>query len=316
MRRKRSATVLVSAICAAVACTNTYADGREGAASIELAPKEKTADVIAASEPELGLKQQDSVFDEASTAEAQERLRAMNRSLEEKERYQLDTRQDVQRYQQENHQLALWYAKALLKGILREFVDERRDSIRHERERSRLQERAQAERDLQKQSRVPAARTPAQVAASEEEPSVAAEILKDVVRFVDTLTDQGVSFALPALSANIRLDTKTTVFETRLQSSIIDMSMNYQVPVAEGATAFGKPIVERVPEQISVSGTRSFQEVGLSAGVNYQVRGQHLSCALAKQVIGPLSAQVERQWDFTDGQQESSTASLNVSMTF
>lgn len=319
MRRNRATTAIISMICALVVCSSSYAASQHSAARIKLAPEREEQGSLSAADNTFAVDQQSPLFDTSATSEAQERLRVLNRSLEDKQRYQLDTRQDLERYQNENHQLALWYAKALIKSLLRGFVNDKRDQIRHERERDKIQERAQSESQMEKEPRVVnRGRAPALAHApvTQDEPSALGTIVKDAIRFVDNLTDQGVSIALPVLSANFRLNARTTVLETRLHSAILDMSMNYQVPIAEGATAFGKPLVERASEQISLSGSRSFQEIGLSAGVSYQVRGQHLSCAVAKHVIGPLSAQVERQWGFTDGQQESSTASLNVSMTF
>lgn len=302
---------------------SALAASKSPVSSIQLAPSSQASasrQLENLALPERGEREDGQLFQISQTVEARDRLKSMDSRLDEKHRFNLDTQLDNRRYMQENHELALWYVKALVKGFFKGLLNDSKESYHEDREAARAQERTRFESQRAHEramSRQPAmARKTLVEAEPEEKPGVISTVVMEAARFFDRFTDEGVSLALPVLSANFKLDTKNTVLETRLHSAILDMSMNYQVPFGESAKAFGKPLVEHTGEQMTVAGSRSFAEVGVSAGVSYEVNRQHLSCAVSKQVVGPLSAQVERQWGFEQGQGESSSASLNMSMTF
>lgn len=248
-----------------------------------------------------------------ATREAGEKLISMERSLEEKKNFQLETQTDVLNFESSNRDLAIWYAKTVARGMFKNLFQVARENFsqdqkRNQREEQRLTQRSEVG---SRAGRGPATWSPPE---PERKSFKLPNFIEDTAKFVRRLTDDGISLSLPVLSANFRFDTNRPRVETKVVSDVLDVSLDYRVDMPKLPEPL--PAFEEGGDLFVVSGTRQFDEIGISGNVQYQLEGAHLLCSLSKQVVGPVYAQIERQWDFTSGEQESSTARLSMSLAF
>lgn len=248
-------------------------------------------------------------FKDRPTAEAQDRLRALDTAYEHRRNYRTLTPHDVLAYERENHDIALQYVRGLMRAKIGEWLHGSRQYLRQERERGRLRDRAQSEKALvERAQRTPASYGPvtedaAQAAIETHEgplkpKSLLLRLLMQTARFFERLTNGGVTADTPLGETMARFDPQSSRLSGRLSNGQVDFVFSYRVHPPGKPMPFRGAAGDPNEERLSVSAGATIPIVGVQSAVGYQVLHRHLACSLSRELAPGLAAHVARSWQY------------------
>lgn len=268
-----------------------------------------------------GLEKAFELFSPAPTHEGNDRLEVIERVYHEKFSYQTGTQLDRINDLNERRDLARWYLRALWRAQLSALVRQAKATFRYDRVH---REQVEHNQSAFKDGRSPASpaagsRSPDSVAASEPgqiRVNSFEHFLAQATRFVEEFTNGGVLVNVDEFRARFALDPQSAVLNTSVTSPVISLGASYLTRSGDRPLPFSGAGSESGRERLVLSGARVIPGVGVQSWVRYDYFHQSLSCALRREFVGLVAAQVERSWELSGGGPMSSKASLSLSMLF
>ncbi len=259
------------------------------------------------------LEQQDDLFAVQPTHEAAERLAALNSKHEERVHYQTESSSETLAYLHANRDLIAWYVRALLRSRVARLVRDIRQHLRDEKVRDENIPEAVA---VAGGPKTVMSGSPSRGRSGTSAGRSFSRAFTAAVRFVEQVTNEGVTAEFEPVSARMKLNTQTTALSADLFSPFLNVGMSYRLLPPERPLPFSGLSPNGQEERLILTGVRSFPELGVVGSVQYQYRHHSLNCSLSKVIAGPVSGQVERSWDFGGTGVMVSRASVSMSVYF
>lgn len=238
----------------------------------------------------------------------------MTQVHEERQHYQLEAPRQALDFVHANHELALWYFRALIRGRVSRWLGESRQFLRDQKVHDESVPVSRS-RGLTRQSHDAENNVPA-LSSEVEREAAYLRILTMALQLIEHLTNEGITTGPRALSGRLRLNTQTSALRADVLSPVLNFGFSYLVLSPAHPLPFSGLSPDEHGERLAVWGERSIPALGVSGAVLYQYGSRNLSCLLVKTIFGPLSGQLERAWNFSGAGLLASRASLSMSVYF
>lgn len=222
------------------------------------------------------------IFDKTISAEMTSKYNAYYREYSERENYRLNTQVDYLKYQKSNQDLVEWTVKKLLQHHFENTV------------KKQVEDSAKRIATQSKDSGTKAAAS-AVVAISRVQKAIS-----------NTTVDLGQD-----TKTRFKYDFPSGVMRVGMTSPALDAMMDYRVKAADpeiGAIA--------QPERLSVGVSRKFASINAATSARYGMLSQTVNCGMNKQLVGPVSAQVDQVHNIRDTSKDETVYRLSLGLSF
>ncbi|MBI3556130.1 MAG: hypothetical protein HY074_07690 [Deltaproteobacteria bacterium] len=236
--------------------------------------------VVAGAPTESSLNNQ--IFDKTISNEMTQKFNAFNTGYEMRQAYQLNGPADYANYQKSNQDLAEWTIKKLLQYHFEKTIKSGEES---------------AQKNIQEQAN----RKDDQTAAK------AVIAISKVQRAISNTTiDMGQD-----TKTRFKYDFPSGVMRVGMTGPIVDATMDYRIKAAD-------PVIGAVsqPERLSLGMSKNFVAWRASAAAHYALLNGTVNCGVNKQLVGPLSAQVDQSHNLRDTSKDETLYRVNIGLNF
>jgi hypothetical protein len=260
------------------------------------------------------------LFKSNPTAEARARWEAIEKIHEDKKFHALEGIGESLRDIEVRRDLARTYLKSLRQAHIKQtFGIGRRAVVKQWKEafsddKSQSTRTRHATKAKKEKTRAPATNT---VLVEEQGHDDGQNWFERFTKFVERLTNAGISEQGKTVSAELRLNPRDSVMNGNLElGDYVHFAVRYRVLPPGKKIPFSGGSSNPTDEQVNLIGGSIFGETGLSSSVNYEVRHQSLNLNCTKQILGPLVASLDRNWAFKKGESEQTRAGLSLAFLF
>lgn len=249
-----------------------------------LKPEERNGDylknVAGAPAPEASVNSM--IFDAMISNEMKSRYESFGKNYEEREHYQLNDYGDFLRYQEANRNLVEWTIKRLMQHHFESTLKNRVEQSA---------KRASSE-------------------SSSKEVKAAASAVMTISKVQRALSNTTLNFS-ESTKTRFKYDFPSGVMRMGMTSPLVDATLDYRLrPVDPTPGAVSQP------EKLSLGVSRNFSSLRASSNARYGLVSKTVNYGMSKQVVGPLSAQVDQVHNMRDTSKSETVGRLSLGLTF